>query len=106
MCSDTVFVARIRSSCIKFVLSIDINNGFKATLSSLCTDLIFENHLHPVSFALMSSYCGVGWLVDIMALLTLQALSVILIEPSVFGAITAFETYGAGWFIGCSSMIS
>ena len=105
MCSDTVFVARIKSSCIKLVLSIDINM-FKATLSSLCTGLIFENHLHPVSFALMSSCCGVGWLVDIMALLTLQALSVILIEPSVFGAITAFETHGAGWFIGCSSMIS
>ena len=48
----------------------------------------------------------VGWLVGIMALLKLRVSSVILIEPSVFGAITAFETHGAGWFIGYSSMIS
>ena len=78
--------------------------------SSVCqnADLksIFENHLHPASFALMSSCCGMGWLVGIMALLTLHASSVILIEWSVFGAITAFETHGAGWFIGCFSMIS
>ena len=54
----------------------------------------------------MSSCRGIGWLVGIMALLTLCASSVTLIEPSVSGAITAFETHGAGWFIGCSSMIS
>ena len=54
----------------------------------------------------MSSCCGVGWLVGIMALLMLRASSVIQIEPSVFGAITVFQTHGAGWFIGCSSMIS
>ena len=41
----------------------------------------------------MSSCRGIGWLVGVMALLTLRALSVILIEPSVFGAIAAFETH-------------
>ena len=83
---------------------------FDDSSSSICqnADLksIFENYLHPSSFALMSSCRGIGWLVGIMALLTLHASSVILFESSVFGAIAAFETHGAGWFIGCFSMIS
>ena len=54
----------------------------------------------------MSACRGIGSLVGIMALLTLRASSDILIEPSVFGAITAFETHDVGWFIGCCSMIS
>ena len=38
--TDAVFVARIRSSCIKCAFSIDISYGFKATLSSPCGGLM------------------------------------------------------------------
>ena len=66
----------------------------------------FKNSLQLASLDLISSCCGIGLLVGIMALLTLCAFKVILSDPSALGVITIFETDSAGWFIGCSSVIS
>ena len=52
----------------------------------------------------MSSCLGMGWLVEIIALFSLQASRVIWIEPSVLGTITVQETHGEGSFMGCSSI--